>query len=39
VVSDLFGLSGRRILAAIAAGEEDPAKLAGLGGEGIKRIV
>jgi transposase len=31
VVSDLFGSSGRRILKAIAAGEEDPAKLASLG--------
>jgi transposase len=31
VVSDLFGVSGRRILKALAAGEEDPAKLASLG--------
>jgi transposase len=31
VVSDLFGLSGRRILASIAAGEQDPTKLADLG--------
>jgi transposase len=31
VVSDLFGLSGRRILTAIAAGEQDPVKLASLG--------
>src|SRR5207248_5794069 len=36
VVSDLFGLSGLRILAAIAAGEEDPAKLASLGDERLK---
>jgi hypothetical protein len=28
VVSDLFGLSGRRILTAIANGEEDPVHLA-----------
>ena len=31
VVSDLFGSSGRRMLKAIVAGEEDPAKLASLG--------
>jgi transposase len=36
VVSDLFGSSGRRILKAIAAGEEDPARLAGLGDERLK---
>ncbi|HYZ84275.1 MAG TPA: IS110 family transposase [Bryobacteraceae bacterium] len=31
VVSDLFGSSGRRILKAIVAGEDDPVKLARLG--------
>ena len=31
VVSNLFGVSGRRILKALAAGEEDPEKLASLG--------
>ena len=31
VVSELFGLSGRRILEALAGGETDPAKLAQLG--------
>ena len=31
VVSDLLGVSGRRILKALAAGEEDPGKLASLG--------
>jgi transposase len=31
VVSDLFGLSGRRILKALADGETDPNKLAALG--------
>ena len=31
VISDILGLSGRRILAAIIAGEEDPEKLAALG--------
>jgi transposase len=36
VVSDLFGLSGRRILAAIAAGEQDPVKLAHLGDDRLK---
>jgi transposase len=36
VISDLFGLSGRRILASIAAGEQDPAKLADLGDERLK---
>jgi transposase len=36
VVSDLFGLSGRRMLAAIAAGEEDPVKLASLGDDRLK---
>jgi transposase len=36
VVSDLLGASGRRILEAIAAGEEDPAKLASLGDERLK---
>ena len=36
VVSDLLGASGRRILQAIAAGEDDPAKLARLGDERLK---
>jgi transposase len=36
VVSDLLGASGQRILQAIAAGEEDPAKLARLGDERLK---
>jgi transposase len=36
VVSDLFGSSGRRILKAIAAGEEDPVILARLGDERLK---
>jgi len=36
VVSDLFGLSGRRMLAAIAAGEQDPVKLASLGDDRLK---
>ena len=36
VISDLFGLSGRRILAAIAAGEQDPVRLADLGDERLK---
>ncbi len=36
VVSDLLGASGRRILQAIASGEEDPAKLASLGDERLK---
>jgi transposase len=36
VVSDLLGSSGRRILKAIAAGEEDPAKLASLGNVRLK---
>src|SRR3954454_21249419 len=36
VVSDLLGASGRRILQAIAAGEEDPVKLARLGDERLK---
>jgi transposase len=31
VISDLFGVSGRRILTAISKGETDPVKLAGLG--------
>jgi len=31
VISDLLGLSGRRILQAIAAGESDPQRLASLG--------
>jgi transposase len=32
VITDVLGMSGRRILKAIVAGETDPAKLAGLGG-------
>jgi transposase len=36
VVSDLFGSSGRRILKAIAAGEDDPVTLARLGDERLK---
>jgi transposase len=36
VVSDLLGASGRRILEAMATGEEDPAKLARLGDERLK---
>jgi transposase len=31
-ITDVLGMSGRRILKAIVAGETDPAKLAGLGG-------
>lgn len=31
MISDVFGLSGRRILEAIAGGERDPARLAELG--------
>jgi transposase len=33
VISDLFGSSGRPILKAIAAGEDDPVTLGGLGDE------
>jgi transposase len=36
VVSDLLGVSGRRILAALAAGETDPRKLAALGDERLR---
>ena len=36
VVSDLLGVSGRRILRALAAGEEDPEKLASLGDEQLR---
>jgi transposase len=36
VVSDLFGMSGRRILKALAAGEEDPGKLASLGNDQLR---
>ena len=36
VISDLLGASGRRILAALAQGETDPAKLAELGDERLK---
>jgi transposase len=36
VVSDLFGASGRRILAALANGESDPARLAALGDEHLR---
>jgi transposase len=33
VISDLFGVSGRRILQALAEGESDPTKLAALGND------
>jgi len=36
VVSDLLGASGRRMLAALAKGETDPAKLAGLSDERLR---
>ena len=36
VVSDLFGVSGRRILGALAEGETDPGKLADLGDDRLK---
>lgn len=36
VISDLLGSSGRRILAALAQGETDPAKLADLGDDRLK---
>lgn len=36
VISDLLGVSGRRILRAVAAGENDPGKLAALGDERLK---
>jgi transposase len=36
VISDLLGASGRRILAALAQGEKDPAKLAELGDDRLK---
>jgi transposase len=36
VVSDLFGVSGRRILKAIATGEDDPVQLASLGDSQLK---
>jgi transposase len=36
VVSDLLGVSGRRILAALAGGETDPSKLAELGDDRLK---
>jgi transposase len=36
VVSDLFGVSGRRILEALAGGETDPEKLADLGDDRLK---
>ncbi len=36
-VTDLFGASGRRILEAVIAGENDPVKLAGLADERVKR--
>lgn len=36
VISDLLGLSGRRILEALAGGETDPAKLAELGDDRLK---
>jgi transposase len=37
VITDVMGLSGRRILKAIAAGESDAAKLAALGGPRLHR--
>ncbi len=36
VISDLLGVSGRRILTALSEGETDPVKLAGLGDERLK---
>lgn len=36
VISDLLGVSGRRILAALSEGESDPVKLAQLGDERLK---
>lgn len=36
VISDLFGASGRRILAAVASGETEPAKLAQLGDDRLR---
>jgi transposase len=36
VISDLLGASGRRILRALACGEEDPSKLAALGDDRLK---
>jgi transposase len=36
VISDLFGVSGRRILAALSEGEADPVKLAELGDDRLK---
>ena len=36
VISDLFGLSGRRILKALADGETDPVRLAALGDDRLK---
>jgi len=36
VISDVLGMSGRRILDAIVAGEDDPEKLRGLGSERLK---
>jgi transposase len=36
VISDLFGVSGRRILNALAKGETDPVKLGGLGDPKLK---
>jgi transposase len=36
VISDLLGVSGRRILAALSAGETDPVKLAELGDDRLK---
>jgi transposase len=36
VISEILGLSGRRILEAIIAGEDDPAKLAALGSERLR---
>jgi len=36
VISDTLGVSGRRILEAIVAGEEDPEKLAALGSERLR---
>jgi len=36
VISEILGMSGRRILEAVIAGEDDPAKLAALGSERLR---
>jgi transposase len=38
VISDVLGVSGRKMLRAMIAGETDPAKLAALAGPGIKAV-